>query len=197
MPGLVALDGRGLALGDLLHLHRRDVRIVLAGDGLEDRLQRLVHSVGGTGDGVGVGEVGGDGAHAHRLRLQRGAGDVEDRQVAHGLLPRDRGQHGTHLALDEAERGAVLERGTAIGGTLGIRVDGVAVQAGLYALARDLERVQATTDLVVLFVGGGHQAVGILPLGVAQGGVEVQVLGLVAGRIGIAEVAGDQLHPLR
>src|SRR5690606_14439061 len=120
------------------------------------------------------------------------------------LLAGDRGEQGAHLALDEAQRGAVLQRGAAVGGALHVRVDGVAVEAGLGGPAGVLERGRAGGDgvLDVAFVGrrGHARPAGGPPFAGAgrgvQGGIEVQVLGLVAGGVGIGQVAGDHLHPL-
>src|SRR5690606_4608666 len=73
--------------GDLQHADPGQLR--LAGDRLhrEHRLQRAVDLVGVAGDRIGVGQVAGDGAQAHRLRGHGTGGDVEDGQVAHAASP--------------------------------------------------------------------------------------------------------------
>src|SRR5690606_33370184 len=87
MAGLVAADRGGVGLGDLQHADPDQLR--LAGDRLhrEHRLQRAVDLVGVAGDRIGVGQVAGHGAQAHRLRGHGAGGDVEDGQVAHAAAP--------------------------------------------------------------------------------------------------------------
>jgi hypothetical protein len=36
---------------------------------------------------VGIGEIAGGGVEAHRLRAHAGAGEVEDLEAGHGVLP--------------------------------------------------------------------------------------------------------------
>ncbi len=77
--------------------------------------------------------------------------------------------------------------GAAVGGAFGVGIDGIAVKAGLIGFAGDLERVEpAAAHCVVLGVGGLHQAAVLLALRRLQRRFEVQVFGLVAGRVHIA-----------
>src|SRR5690606_19660490 len=140
-------------------------------------------------------------APAARSRRRRRSGGCS---CAGSLLAGDGGEQGAHLGLDEAQRGPVLQRGATVGGALDVRIDGVAVEAGLAGLAGVLERGRAGGDRVldVRLVGRGRRARPTGPAahagtgGGVQGRVEVQGLGLVAGGIGVGQVAGDQLHPL-
>src|SRR5690606_5027999 len=110
-----------------------------------------------------------------------------------GLLSRrslagDRGQHSAHLRFDERHRGAVFEDRLGEDRVLAVAVDGVAVEAGLCGRAGIAGGLGGAGDRVAGFGRGPQRG--------RQGAVEVQVLGLVAGRVGVGDVGGEQLQAL-
>ncbi len=170
VAGFVAAHRRRVALRDLAHAHAGQGRVAAAGPGsgtparAAGRPRRPNPPPNRRWRGWKRWCSGAPTAPGARSRRRRRSAGCSWRGVlgCPVLLARDGGEQGAHLGFDEAQRGAVLQRRATVGGAFGVRVDGVAVEAGLGGLAGELERQLAGGDRVgqVPLAGRGKAAAG-------------------------------------
>ena len=108
-------------------------------------------------------------------------------------------EHGAHLAIDEAQRGLVLDRVVGEGGALAVHVHRVAVQVAL--ARRGIAQTGSRPRRRRCRAGpAGWRAAACrrsgVPVASRSADGEVHVAGHVARRVGIGDVAGQQALPL-